>query len=186
MCSVGGCNRKKEARGFCHTHYCRWRKHSDPMIVKKSKGKAKPLIDRFLEKVELTATCWLWKASTKARGYGRLLFDGKGLPAHRAAYLLFVGPPPDDLVADHLCRNRACVNPWHIEFVSPRTNCIRGISSPAMNARKTHCKNGHPFDENNTNARSPNVRRCRACNRDRVSRIRRGVSGFQQEEQARA
>lgn len=92
---------------------------------------AKPAFERFEEKVYRQETgCWLW-LGTKARGYGRFRPGGTQgkVPAHRFAYEHYVGPIPDGFVCDHLCRNRACVNPGHIELVTSRDNVLRGVEA---------------------------------------------------------
>lgn len=93
--------------------------------------------------------CWVWQKTLNG-GYGQFgIKDGsrksgwRTVRAHRYTYELFVGPIPNGLVIDHLCRNRACCNPAHLEPVTNRVNCLRGESPLAENARKTHCQNGH-------------------------------------------
>jgi hypothetical protein len=110
--------------------------------------------------------CWLWmgyRKSGKSDGYGRFYADGRISLAHRVSYALSIGQIPDGLTLDHLCRNRGCVNPCHLDAVTNRVNCMRGESFSALNARKTHCKHGHEFTEKNT-YRMPNGNRaCKAC-----------------------
>jgi hypothetical protein len=103
--------------------------------------------------------CWLWKAARNPKGYG---IFGK-LKAHRVAYELLIGPIPERHTLDHLCRNRACVNPAHTEPVTNKTNILRGISFSAQNARKTHCLRGHPLTGDNLYTYSDGERSCKTC-----------------------
>lgn len=119
---------------------------------------------RFWRKVDKTGVCWEWTGWRDSDGYGK--FGGRRLltnRAHRLAYELVVGPIPDDLPLDHLCRNPGCVNPAHLEPVTHRENILRGVGRTAQNARKTHCAKGHPYDEVNTIWRKSGGRRCRQC-----------------------
>lgn len=129
---------------------------------------------RFWEKVDYSAACWTWKGGINSNGYGSTWMDGKHEQAHRVAYEFMVGPLPDGLQIDHLCRNRACVNPAHMEPVTSRENTLRGTSVPGTNARKTRCVHGHPFDDENTLIAKDGRRQCRAChNRRSVERRER-------------
>ncbi len=126
---------------------------------------------RFWEKVDRRGPdeCWEWTASVKPNGYGQfsVVRDGKWLKsyAHRYSYELIVGPIPEGLQLDHLCRNKACVNPNHLEPVTNRENQIRGNGVGGLNFRKTHCKHGHEFTPENTYIRPAGTRECRACMR---------------------
>lgn len=131
--------------------------------------------DRFWSKVDKGPGCWNWKASGNGRGYGSIGLNGKTTYAHRISYEMENGPIPDGLQIDHLCRNRACVNPAHLEAVSCRTNCIRGESKASKNAAKTHCKNGHPFNGGNVYITPAGGRNCRTCRRDWMRERNRGT-----------
>lgn len=114
--------------------------------------------------------CWVWQRQKDTNGYGRLRLNGRAggmTAAHRHYFESNVGPIPDGLEIDHLCRNRACVNPSHLEPVTKRENILRGGGTGAMNARKTHCVHGHEFTPENTDITIRGHRRCRICRRER-------------------
>lgn len=119
--------------------------------------------------------CWNWTGFVSTNGYGQVGFRRRMRPAHRVIYELIVGvevAPHLDL--DHLCRNRRCCNPRHLEPVDRQTNVLRGEGLAAINAAKTHCVNGHEFTPENTylgKGRSGRQTRvCRACGRAATDR----------------
>ena len=124
----------------------------------------------ILARCVVVGECWEWTGSAHNAGYGVV---GAKL-AHRLSYEAFVGPIADTLTIDHLCQNRKCVNPAHLEPVPLAINVLRGDSPPARNARKTHCPQGHPYDEVNTYRTTKGHRICRACHAERARRRRRG------------
>ena len=115
--------------------------------------------ERFWAKVDKTPTCWLWTGA-KTGGYG--VFGHPQRRSHRLSYEWLVGPIPEGLQMDHLCRVRACVNPDHLEPVTQQVNLLRGETIVAARAAQTSCVRGHPFDEDNTLI-VKNGRMCKAC-----------------------
>ncbi|MFI1182602.1 HNH endonuclease signature motif containing protein [Streptomyces sp. NPDC020799] len=133
--------------------------------------------DRFLAKVaETDRGCWQWTAYTNPDGYGQIKIGGRPRYAHRVAYEAMREPIPDGLVIDHLCRNRTCVRPDHLEAVRQRTNVLRGVNIAARRARQTHCLRGHAFDAANTYTAPNGTRKCRRCRANARGRSRRGVT----------
>lgn len=131
---------------------CRWYERKPPET-------SKPF-QRFMSRVEKSDRCWVWTGARDKWGYGRY---SSGL-VHRIAFFWFQGALDPHLTIDHLCRNRLCVNPAHLEQVTKAENNLRGISEPAINARKKACKRGHPFTPENTYLWG-HGRICRECRR---------------------
>lgn len=123
--------------------------------------------------------CWDWLGYVEADGYSRMIVNGKRLPVHRVSYRVFCGPL-DNRHIDHLCRNRRCVNPKHLELVSPRENILRGVSPSAINAAKTHCKRGHAYTPKNTYElkQRKRGRLCRICHRQQTRNSMRRQAGW--------
>lgn len=143
-----------------------------------------PLGVRLVTNMKIERTCWVWQGKLY-NGYSFINYNSNGtnrtVAAHRLSYELFVGKIPEGLVLDHLCRNRACINPLHLEPVTNGENVLRGEGPPAKNARKTHCHKGHPFNEENTYVKvfpdGKSSRWCKRCKmyRTRKDKINKGV-----------
>jgi len=132
--------------------------------------KPRPLSERLREKIrkDPETGCWEWTAGKSSQGYGVVHSDGKQRLVHRVSWELERGEIPAGLQIDHLCRNRACCNPDHLEPVTGRENVLRSPTAPtAINARKTHCDAGHPLEGANLDsyALGRGVRACRECSR---------------------
>lgn len=91
----------------------------------------------------MTSECWVWSGARNDAGYGQIWKDGRVLYAHRVIYSAVIGEIPEGLQIDHLCRNRACVRPDHMEMVTPRENTLRGQAPSAQAARLVNCVKGH-------------------------------------------
>lgn len=125
------------------------------------------IFERFFDKITFEDNgCVTWDAARLPTGYGEF-FDGtKVVRAHRWAYEnLLKTKIPDGLVLDHLCRNPPCINPHHLEIVTPHENMRRGFCPAAIQARQTHCIHGHPLSGDNLYTKPNGARQCKACRR---------------------
>ena len=152
---------------------------SKPLSIELVRGNANRA--RFLLKIGApdSNACWPWIGTIRPDGYGTFGINKgnkmwiKAAYAHRVAYVMLVGKLPNNRTLDHLCRNRACVNPAHLEPVTHKVNCLRGTSPFANNARKQFCPKGHPLSGPNLKidkCKTGAKRRCRICANAAVKR----------------
>lgn len=152
---------------YCVKHQRRVDRHGDPHIVRGFRS----VEERFRSHVHVADDgCWLWRGDTNDKGYGRFYVVGRHRPAHTWSYEHFVGPIPDGLEPDHLCRVRNCVNPEHLEPVTHRENSQRAAYS------RTHCVKGHPLPGPNAHGR----RVCRPCANERSRAYKKRKRWFEQ------
>ena len=119
---------------------------------------------RFFSKFVFDDGCWEWRGSIKPNGYGYFSLWPKKVYAHRLSYELLVGPIPDGMHIDHICFNRRCVRPDHLDAVTQKVNNQRA------HAIKTHCAQGHPWIDENIATRPNGSHYCRVCNREQQRR----------------
>lgn len=132
----------------------------------------KDVKERFFNKytVNPLTDCWEWN-KPKKNGYGQFYHNGTMRRSHIFSYELYYGNVPEGMVLDHLCKNKACCNPDHLETVSQKTNVRRGRAGESCKERaflQTHCKRGHKFTVDNTYVSKVGARHCRACRTDRT------------------
>lgn len=168
---------------MCAKHYHRWQRHGDTSVVHPHGWRGKSPEERFWAKVNKNGpvpehrpdlgSCWEWTAAL-TNGYGAFGIAStpdrpnqwRGIVrAHRFSYELLIGPIPDGLDIDHLCRNTVCVRVTHLEAVPHRINIRRGISPAAQHARKDACPEGHPYDMVESGR---GTRRCSICKNRRA------------------
>jgi hypothetical protein len=175
-CSIPDCPNPHTARGWCAKHYQRWAHTGDPLTP----GREQTPLDRFWKNVQKTAGCWVWQGAVSPSGYGYFNVverqAKRNFRVHRWAYRTLVGPIPEGMQLHHTCKNKRCVNPEHLQLVTPRQHIeLDEAVLSGINARKTECIHGHPFDEENTyySLRDGRVvRGCRTCRRDSGTRFR--------------
>lgn len=162
ICAANDCPATASKRGYCNAHYKRFRKWGDANVIHTSRTAE----DRFWPKVDKSGECWTWTAALNHGGYGIFRSPaGYSNLAHRFAYQVIVGEIPEDMTLDHLCRNRVCVNPAHLDPVPSDENKRRGLTHRLLNGMDFDCINGHAYTPENTyvNPNKNNDVRCRTC-----------------------
>lgn len=180
ICKIDGCERPHCARGLCRSHYVVAHRNGSVKHHDLARPPAQDEAERFFEKVDALAPCWEWTGGTNEAGYGRFTrapgHTDRYVYAHRWAWEHLVGPIPEGLTLDHLCRNTVCVNPDHLEPVSPEENARRL-------GKHVWCASGrHRLDET-AYVRSNGHRFCGECSRERNRewiRINRPTKGAPQ------
>ncbi len=114
-------------------------------------------------KVNEESNCWEWVAGTSKNGYPVISYKNRTATGHRVVYEIAKGTIPNGLCLDHLCRNKKCVNPDHLEAVTQRENILRGSGAAALNSKKTHCHRGHRLLLDNLGINADGGRRCKKC-----------------------
>lgn len=124
-CSIDGCENKHDARGYCKSHWRRWKRHGDPL----AKGvRGRPAFEGtreefFWQNTSITKRCWIWSGAKDSLGYGRIKIDGSQIElAHRYSYELHKGPIASEMFIDHLCHTPSCVNPNHLREATHQQN----------------------------------------------------------------
>lgn len=170
-CQAVDCNLGAKSSGFCSSHYMRIWRHGSPYKGNRpyAKGSERERLMTFVN-LDLNSGCWNWNGAKDKKGYGTYHKDKKPTPAHRFSYELFNNKSiPQGLYIDHICRNPSCVNPSHLDPVTPKENQYRSpITLATINKNKEVCPKGHIYDADNTYIRPNNKgRKCRKCNAER-------------------
>lgn len=177
LCIFERCGRQATRKSLCQAHYQQL-SHGKPLaplfITHRPHGTPpriicdeQPCLNRDLE-----GPCHVFRGRKDEDGYGKINYKRRNWMVHRWCWEKEIGPIPDGLVVDHECRNRACCNVDHLRVVTTGVNVLdNSLSIQAANAAKTHCKRGHPFDENNTRMQNGS-RVCRACGNEAMAQIR--------------
>ena len=125
-CSVEGCDTPAKYRGWCESHYNRWRRHGDPTAGRKGwktgRTKEEALLAGLPDRPSDPDECWDWEGQMHGSGYGRVNQGGKRHISHRVAYEVYVGTIPEGALIRHSCHNPLCCNPNHLSPGTPKDN----------------------------------------------------------------
>lgn len=171
-CSVDGCEKCRHGGSLCSMHSER-RRRTGSLELHRPTAEV-----RFWSKVQVTGFCWEWVGAISDTGYGSFHISKEQgrTGAHRYVWELLMGPIPDGLVVDHLCRNRSCVNPDHLEPILEAENIRRGMSSAHISRRTNTCRRGHSLADAYLAHRADGrtTRRCRTCQVERAQNTEAG------------
>lgn len=179
-CSFPGCNKRHMAKGLCDGHWKQRKKGRSltPLGFQRPKASQPQIIYNEIPCPNpiLEGLCHIFCGRLDRDGYGRVSANGKAIFVHRYVWEIANGKIPDGMVIDHMCRNRACCNVKHLRVVTNKQNVTENVVGNAwqVKAAKTHCPQGHPYNEKNTHyakqygkGKGGLARMCRACNRER-------------------
>lgn len=182
LCSVVACDRPQHSRGWCITHYARWRNTGDVQASTPVRQRGGDPLRRFMRQVDTSGgidDCWPWTGQQydKSQGYGKFFADGAAHRAHRWILAHTLGRElTSKEFALHRCDNDTCVNPRHLYVGDHAQNMQDVVERRRHRAhRQTYCKHGHKFTPENTRI-TKGTRHCRACHRER-SRVHRARAG---------
>lgn len=147
-------------RDYCKSCYNRFLKYGDPTPrMSFERPSPEQRFWKFVDQPDAKSNCWVWRGARGRKGYGHFSSHGAfpSKMAHRVAWLLLVGPIEEGLQLDHLCLNKACVNPDHLEPVTNQENMRRAVEV------RSSCRRGHPYDQVNTFYETSGKRGCRIC-----------------------
>lgn len=177
-CSQEGCKKPRRLHGLCSMHGTRLVRNGSPTALRQLRFDL-PDWDKFWLRAVVQDGCWGWRGSLTSAGYAQFHLRGGGRAVgHRWLWEQLYGPVPEGLELDHLCRNRGCTNPDHLEAVTHRENVQRGLTpivAGNWQRARTECPKGHPYSPENTGITTigSSVRRyCRTCKRGKA-RVRR-------------
>ncbi len=176
LCSFSDCDRKTRCKGLCDSH-CEQHRAGVPLLpIKKVRKRGTPPVIEWDEvpcpRNDLEGPCRIFKNKyINDDGYGIVFANGKLTGVQRYVWEQANGPIPAGMLIDHQCRNRACVNVAHLRVVTNQINITENVVGHAwqLEAAKTHCPQGHPYDDANT-AKINGKRCCRQCRREATMR----------------
>ena len=173
ICSFPGCGKVKESRSLCATHASQSRRGELLKVIlpRRRRGSPPRITCDEVSCPEMGTPCHVFRGS-KTHGYGQIMINKKPVRVHRRCWETEVGPIPEGMFIDHVCRNRACCNVDHLRVVTPKVNSTENIIGTTWqkNGSKTHCKHGHPFDESSFKKKASGKihRVCMVCKKEKA------------------